>query len=123
MANLNIRDLNIRYVGHPKYNSKRIVEDRTLEIIIQKLEMLLYTNKGDVFGDPEFGTNLEYLLWSTNVPVEKIKNEIQTQINKYVSELNTYQYKLSVNLFEGTVRDILFINITIKDNEISFVYQ
>jgi hypothetical protein len=85
--------------------------------------MLLYTNKGDVFGDPDFGTNLEYLLWSTNVPVEKIKNEIQTQINKYVSELNTYQYKLSVELFEGTVRDILFINVTIKDNEISFVYQ
>ena len=121
MPTANIKDLNIRGVEHPKYNERRIIEDRPIEFIVQKLENILFTNQGDVLGDLRFGANLEYYLWSTNVPANRIEKEIQEQINIYLDELNTYDYEFSVDLFEGTVRDILYVNFRIRDVDVDFV--
>jgi len=121
MPTANIKDLNIRGVEHPKYNDRRIIEDRPIEFIVQKLENILFTNQGDVLGDPNFGANLEYYLWSTNVPANRIEKEIQEQIDIYLDELNTYNYEFSVDLFEGTVRDILYVNFRIRDIDVDFV--
>jgi hypothetical protein len=121
MPSANIVDFNIRGINHPKYNSRRILEDRPIEFVVQKLENILFTNKGDVLGDPNFGSNLEYYLWSTNVPTSKIKREIEDQINIYLNELNRYDYEFSVDLYEGTVRDILYVNFKIRDVDINFV--
>jgi hypothetical protein len=121
MPTANIKDFNIRGIEHPKYNSNRILEDRPIEFIVQKLENILFTNKGDVLGDPNFGANLEYYLWSTNVPSSKIQREIENQINIYLDELNRYDYEFNVELFEGTIRDILFVNFKIRDVEVDFV--
>jgi len=121
MPRANIKDLNIRGVEHPKYNERRIIEDRPIEFIVQKLENILFTNQGDVLGDPNFGANLEYYLWSTNVPATRIEKQIQEQIDEYLNELNTYDYEFSVDLFEGTVRDILYVNFRIRDVDVDFV--
>ena len=123
MPQSDIRDFNIRGKNHPKYNSTRVLEDRTIEFVVQKLENVLFTNKGDVLGDTDFGANLEYYLWSTNVPVGKIENEIKIQIDSYIPELNTFQYTLSVEIYEGTTRDILQVNIKIKDTKVNFVVK
>ena len=123
MPTADIKDFNIRYKGHPKYNEYRFVEDRTMEFIVQKLEMVLFTNKGDLVDDYNFGANLEFYLWSTKVPSGKIKNEIQNQINTYIPELNTVDYTIDVGIYEGTARDILTINIKIKEVEIDFVLK
>lgn len=121
MPRANIKDLNIRGDEHPKYNDRRIIEDRPIEFIVQKLENILFTNKGDVLGDPNFGANLEYYLWSTNVPVSKLKTEINYQITEYLNELNSYDYEFELSLYEGTIRDILYINFRIKDVDVDFV--
>jgi phage baseplate assembly protein W len=123
MPQADIRDFNIRGYGHPKYSSTRVLEDRTIEFVIQKLENVLFSNKGDVLGDPDFGANLEYYLWSTNVPVNKIENEIKTQVAVYIPELSFYQYSLSVEIYEGTYRDILQINIKVKDTNVNFIIR
>ena len=123
MPQADIRDFNIRGKGHPKYSSTRVIEDRTIEFVVQKLENLLFTNKGDLLGDPDFGANLEYYLWTTNVPVAKIESEIKNQIDKYIPELNLMQYTLSVEIYEGTVRDILQLNFKIKDTKVNFIVK
>lgn len=123
MPNADIKDFNIRYSGHPKYNSKRVIEDRTVEFVVQKLENVLFTNKGEVMGDYNFGANLEYYLWSTKVPVSKIKNEIENQIKTYIPELAQFNYTLNVSIYQGTARDILSVDIKIKDTEVNFVIK
>jgi phage baseplate assembly protein W len=125
MSNANITDFNIRYPGHPKYNVSRIVEDRTMEFLLQKVEMILYTNQGDLLSDPNFGCNIEYYLWSIDAPVEKIQSVIQEQINTYIPELNQLQYNLNVEVqvYQGTLRDILYININIKNSKLNFIIQ
>lgn len=117
------KDIYIRYYKHPKYNSTHVIEDKILEVIIQKIEMLLFTNKGEILGDPNFGCNIEYYLWQTKVPATMIKKVINEQIIKYIPELIDMEYAINLELYEGTVRDILYINIVIKDNTYKFIYE
>jgi len=123
MALKDIKDLVIRYPGHPKYEVNRIVEDDEIEVIVQKLEMILFTNQGEVLGDINMGVNLEYYLWQTRVTTETLKKKVDEQISIYITELADLGYTLSVNVFEGTLRDILYLNFVIKGYNIEFIFE
>lgn len=123
MALKDVKDLVIRYDGHPKYEPNRIIEDDEIEVIVQKLEMILFTNKGEVLGDVNIGVNLEYYLWQTKVTSGNLKNKIDEQIATYIPELISLGYSLSVDLYEGVLRDILYLNFIIKGYNIEFIYE
>ena len=123
MALNDVKDFIIRYPGHPKYVSDKIIEDDDIEVIVQKLEMILYTNKGDVLGDENMGANLEYYLWQTNVTTGTLKNIIDEQIQTYIPELLALGYNFDLYLYEGTVQDILRLDFIIKGYNIEFIYE
>jgi len=123
MALNDVKDLVIRYPGHPKYEPYRIVEDGEVEVIVQKLEMILFTNKGEVLGDTNLGCNLEYYLWQTRITSGNLKSKIEEQIYTYIPELISLGYTLSIYLYEGTLRDILNIDFLIKGYNIEFVFE
>ena len=123
MALRDVKDLVIRYPGHPKYEPDRIVEDDEVEVIVQKLEMILFTNKGEVLGDTEIGCNLEYYLWQTRITTGNLKSKVEEQIRTYIPELISLGYTFDVLLYEGTLRDILYLNFVIKGYNIEFVFE
>lgn len=123
MALKDVKDLVIRYPGHPKYEPGRIVEDDEIEVIVQKLEMILFTNKGEILGDINLGANLEYYLWQTKVTTGNLKFKIEEQIVKYIPELIKIGYTFELQLFEGTLRDILYLNFVIKGYNIDFIFE
>lgn len=123
MALKNVKDLVIRYQGHPKYEPDRLIEDDEIEVIVQKLEMILFTNKGEVLGDNNIGCNLEYYLWQTRITAINLKSIVEEQIETYIPELILLGYKLDINIYEGVLRDILYLNFTIKGYNIDFVYE
>lgn len=114
------RDMYIRWENHPKYNENEIIEDDYINMMVQKLEMLLFTNKGECFGDPGMGCNLEYYLWQTNIPGNMIQNNIESQISAYIPELNVVGYDLSIDLYQGVEKDKMFLNFVIKGYNINF---
>ena len=118
-----VKDLVIRYPGHPKYQSDRVIEDDEVEVIVQKLEMILFTNKGEVLGNIDIGANLEYYLWQTRVTTGNLKNKVEEQIASYIPELVSRGYTFDVQLFEGTLRDILYLNFVIKGYNIDFIFE
>lgn len=101
---LDFTDFYIIYKGHPKFNSTDIIEDEPIRVIVQKYEMVLFTNKGDVLGQPDFGADLEYLLNETRLSEENIESEIKTQIYKHIPELNNLDYTLTVSIYEDPER-------------------
>ena len=115
-----IKDLNIRYKGHPKYNSTKIDESDELETLIQKIEMVLKTNQGEIMTEPELGANLEYYLWQTKVPAETIKSNLIDQFNRFIPELVNYNYKIDTRIYRGTKRDILYIDIVVGKIKINY---
>jgi hypothetical protein len=62
-------------------------------------------------------------LWQTNVTTGNLSKLVKEQINKYIPELNSIGYDFSLDLYEGTVRDILNLNFVIKGYNIDFVFE
>ena len=120
MANFNFTDFYIGYPGHPRFRDPGVIEDDIIRVIIQKYEMILFTNKGEVFGDLDFGANLEELLFETKLSAEAIEGMINTQIGKYISELSGTNYTLTVSFFEDPERyqDYMEILLNIRDYEV-----
>ena len=68
----------------PRYSPTALEVRGTLPILIQKIEMLLYTEKGSVLGVPDFGINLERYVFESGVSGESLRGEILRQIRTYV---------------------------------------
>lgn len=122
---LNFTDFYILYPGHPRYNSSELVEDDLIRVIIQKYEMILFTNQSEVYGEPNMGCNLLELLYETGVSAEFVESLIRGQIGLYISELNTINYELEVTFEQDPVnfQDIMFITMRLKDYEVYAIIQ
>jgi len=123
MAEFDFRDFYIGYEGHPRYTINRIITDDAVRVIIQKYEMLLFTNKGEVLGDPDFGCNLEKLLHETAISAESVEKLIHQQIALYIPEIIDIDYTLEVKFEEDpeNYQDVMIINFAIGENEINAV--
>lgn len=104
----------------PSFNSDQIIEDDIIRVILQKYKMILFTNKGDIMGDPNFGGNLELLLYQTSVDASFVENSLNTQIIQYILELTNMNYSLKVSFVKDTSNfyDIMFIYFKISDFEV-----
>jgi hypothetical protein len=121
MAELDFRDHYIGYPGHPKFQVNKIVEEDALRVIVQKYEMLIFTNKGELLGDPDFGCDLLLLLHQTKISAQGVKTLIRQQVDKYIPEINQTNYKLDVKIFQDPERfqDVMQIDFQISESEVS----
>lgn len=118
-----LRNFYIFWPGHPRYMDSEIIQQDPVMVVIQKIEMCLFSNQGDFIGDINFGCNLEYLLWQTTVSTDFVKSTIQQQFTTYVPELAQFNYTLSVSMMEGTLQDIMIVDITINDVGVKAVFR
>ncbi len=118
-----IRDFYITWVGHPRYQEGEIIVEDVLRVVINKIEMLLFTNKGEFIGDIDLGCDLEFYLWQTNVSTDYIKNVIQEQFDKYIPELANYNYTLNLDIMQGNIQDILVVDITLNDVNVKAIFS
>jgi len=120
MASFNFSDFYIGYPGHPRFVNKELIEDELVRVIVQKYEMIVFTNKGEVFGDPEFGADLPKLLFETKVSATNVENDIRDQISTYIPEIRNIPYKLSVSFYQDpeNYQDVMEIFFTIKEYDV-----
>jgi phage baseplate assembly protein W len=120
MAEFDFKDHYIGYKGHPRFIINKIVEDDVIRVIIQKYEMLLFTNKGELLGDPDFGCDLPKLLFQTKVSAEGVRKIVLQQIRKYVPELSTTNFQLEASFFQDpeNYQDVLQIDFQLADYEV-----
>jgi phage baseplate assembly protein W len=120
MSAFDFTDFYTLYKGHPRYEPNELIEDEPIDVIIQKYEMILFTNKGEVIGEPDLGCNLYELLYSTKVSDSYVRNIINTQIAKYIPELLETNYNLNVVFVQDpeNYQDIMFINLKVADYDI-----
>lgn len=97
-------DFYIEYSGHPRFNNLQIIEDDLIRVILQKWEMVIFTNKGELYGDPNFGGDLTKFLNETRLSATTIEEELKEQILLHIPELSNLDYTLSVNFYEDPER-------------------
>ena len=124
MANFNFTDFYLGYPGHPRFVDKRLIEDDTIRVIVQKWEMILFTNKGELFFDPEFGGDLPYYLHQTRLSEKSIEDDLRSQISTYIKELDSVPYTLRVSFFEDPERHQEFMEIffQIRDLDVYHIF-
>lgn len=117
---LNFTDFYICYPGHPRYNTTELIEDDVIRVIIQKYEMLLFTNKGDVLGFPDIGCNLEELLHESRVSSDFVEGEIEQQIFTYIPEIAEINFTVDVKFYDDPERyqEWMEINFRLKDYDV-----
>lgn len=120
MSNYNFIDFYISYPGHPRFREHELIEDDVVRVIIQKYEMIIFTSKGDVLNEPNFGGNLVQLLHETKLSAESIEGDLRAQIADYIPEIDSIGYKLSVEFFDDPERfqEYMVINFMISDYEV-----
>ena len=110
-------DFYIIYPGHPRFNNLQIIEDDVVRVIIQKWELLIFTNKGELFCDPEFGGDLPKYLHETRLSADSIEMDLRSQISEYIEELQSIEYKLEINFFEDPERYQEYMEIKFEISE------
>jgi phage baseplate assembly protein W len=86
--------------------------------------MLLFTNKGELLGDSNFGCDLQRLLFETRIAKSGVRTIIIDQINEYIPEIQNVNYIIDVEFSTDpeNFQEVMEINFTIADYEVySFI--
>lgn len=117
------RDFYIISDSNSRYSPDEFLVESATHVIIQKIEMCIYTTKGEFMGDIDFGCDLEFYLWQTKVSTEYIHSIITQQFATYIPELTPTRYTMHVSIVEGSLADIMVIDITLDDFQIQAVFK
>jgi hypothetical protein len=119
----NFIDFYIGYPGHPRFRDLELIEDDIVRVIVQKYELIVFTNKGEVYGDPNFGADLYLLLHETRISAESVEADIENQILTYIPEIAEIEYSVDVEFFEDpeNYQEIMVVYFEINGYEISTI--
>lgn len=77
------KEIYIRTPEDPDFIPDVIDYSNEIEQLLSQVRLVLGTKKGDVLGSYDFGVDLEYLVFSTKVSSETIRQKIMDQITSY----------------------------------------
>jgi hypothetical protein len=98
--------------------------ENTAEFVLQQIDILLDTDKGEVLGEPRFGSDYDKFLYELNISNTYIENYIYNNITENV-DLMGWELGVNVDLMVGTKTDIILVEISVsKNNDVfSKVYK
>lgn len=90
-----------------------------LDTIIQQVDLLLFTKKGDVLMMPEFGINLEQYLFETSWNQMAIKEMIMNQIRNFIYLNGSYNVDVDVNFYKWDFNVAMVVDLNINNTKIA----
>lgn len=81
------------------------------QYVAQQIDLLFNTDIESVLGDLNYGTNYDRYLYTTGISNKALESKILGDLRSL--DLRSYTPSVSVQLIEGTVRDIALIDITL----------
>lgn len=122
-----LRDFYMRTPDDPKYRADQVEIADDLEATLQGIRMTLFTNKGEVLGDPDFGVSLNNYLFEFSVDPFAVAREAADQINRYVGETRKRKIEVKPSIYADQVsnRDILVLLVDVPEvkNSIAIFYD
>ena len=94
-----INEIYCRMPSDAKYVAK-IETSSEIEQILQRIRVILGTNRGDVLGDFSFGTDIKKYIFSMDFNVNEIQDYIQGQIIQF-GNIDDTKYTLQVKVSYG----------------------
>jgi hypothetical protein len=122
-----LRDFYIRPENDPAFQQDQLEVYDELESTLQQVKMTLFTEKGEVLGEPDFGLDVEKYLFEFTIDPFSLTKEASGQISKYVTEAK----KRDITVKPASYSDdqvnkevfVLLIDIPELKNQISIFYD
>lgn len=114
-----LRDIYTIPEGESRYKSNVLEIQNELDEIIQQIDMILFTKKGDVLCMPEFGCNLEQYLFETSWDKNIIKNIIMNQINNFIYLSGSYKVDVDVDFVRWDFNVAMIVDLKINNKKIA----
>lgn len=122
-----LRDFYLRETNDPAFRPGQLEVYDDLESMIQQIKMTLFTQRGEVLGEPNFGVEVEKYLFEFSVDPFALTREAAAQINTYVGETK----KRPITVKPATYADdranrdifVLLINVPEIKGDLSIFYD
>lgn len=90
-----------------------------LDEIIQQVDCLLFTRKGEVLMMPDFGCDLHKYLFETNWNKSAIKHMVETQINTYIYLDSRYKVSVEVEFVKWDYNVSMIVDLMINGKKMT----
>jgi hypothetical protein len=111
-------DIYLRLPNDPNYNPEYLEVEDAISNFVQRVEMILTTVPGEVLGYPDFGVFLDGFLWNPYVTIGTIRNEIVTQIRRWLPNDQLIPFSVEVSFLKGDIYDSILIDIVVDGTPI-----
>ena len=114
-----LRDIYAIPNAENRYKSGVLEINNDLDEIIQQVDCLLFTRKGEVLMMPDFGCDLHRYLFETNWNKTAIKHMIENQINTYIYLDGKYKVNVEVEFIKWEYNVGMLVDLIINDRKVS----
>lgn len=103
----------VKNIDEPNYNSNEMQLDTELELLLTQISTMLFTRKGEVLGEPNFGANLEDLVYELRYNDYQLKTVIDNQLNEYIPLASKYKVDVNIEVVDDVANHVVFLDITV----------
>ena len=103
----------VKNIEEPGYQPDKLQQDAELSMLLTQIETLLFTRKGEVLGDNNFGANLEDYVYALSYNDFMIKRTINEQLAQYVPLSKKYNVQVEAEFTHDSDRHVMFIDIIV----------
>jgi phage baseplate assembly protein W len=103
----------IKAIGDPNFDPSKLQSESQIAQLITQIETVLFTEKGMVMGNYNFGCNLNEMVYEFSYNDFQIKEEIEYQIELHCPLATVFNTDVQVEFAKGIERDGVFINVII----------
>ena len=114
-----LRDIYAIPNSEGRYKPGVVEVNNELDEIIQQVDCLLFTRKGEVLMMPDFGCDLHKYLFDTNWNKSAIKHMIESQINTYIYLDGRYKVSVDVEFVKWDYNVGMIVDLIINGKKMS----
>lgn len=114
-----LRDIYAIPEEETRYKENVLEVTGELDEIIQQVDMILFTNKGDVLCMPEFGCNLGRYLFDTTFNEQHIRQVIMEQIRNFIYLDGTYNVDVDVKFVKWDFNVAMIVDLNINNRRVA----
>jgi phage baseplate assembly protein W len=114
-----LRDIYAIPEEEPRFKENVMEINGELDEIIQQVDMILFTNKGDVLCMPEFGCNLGRYLFETTYNENIIKQIIMGQIQSFIYLDGSYNVDVDVKFVKWNLNVAMIVDLVINNKKVA----
>ena len=114
-----LRDIYAIPNAESRYKDGVLEVNNELDCIIQQVDCLLFTRKGEVLMLPDFGCDLHKYFFDTTLNKTAIEFMIESQINSYIYLSGKYKVKVEIDFVKWEYNVGMIVDLIINDKKMS----